>query len=70
MSVNLYVYDNTHTVIVNTSTNQGGITMYDKTIKLYQGIDNNVKFELKDSDRNAINLTNFTRQCSCNLFGI
>ena len=60
MSVNLYVYDNTHTVIVNTSTNQGGITMYDKTIKLYQGIDNNVKFELKDSDRNAINLTDFT----------
>jgi len=60
MSVNLYVYDNTHTVIVNTSTNQGGRTMYDKTIKLYQGIDNNVKFELKDSDRNAINLTDFT----------
>jgi hypothetical protein len=47
-------------VIVNTSANQGSVTMYDKTIKLYQGIDNTVKFELKDSDRNPVNLTNMT----------
>tara|TARA_Y100001937_G_C7065590_1_gene305884 strand:+ start:24 stop:815 length:792 start_codon:yes stop_codon:yes gene_type:complete len=60
MSVTVYVYNNTHTVIVNTSANQGSVTMYDKTIKLYQGIDNTVKFELKDSDRNAVNLTNMT----------
>ena len=34
--------------------------MYDKTIKLYQGIDNTVKFALKDNDRNAVDLTNLT----------
>ena len=73
MSVNLYVYDNTHTVIVNTSTNQGSVTMYDKTIKLYQGIDNTVKFELKDNDRNSISgLTGYISGCclliSGNLF--
>ena len=46
MTVTVYVYDDTHTVIVNTSANQGSTTMYDKTIKLYQGIDNTVKFAL------------------------
>ena len=60
MSISVYVYNNTHTVIVNTSANQGNVTMYDKTIKLYQGIDNTVKFELKDSDRAPVNLTNMT----------
>ena len=60
MSINVYVYNNTHTVIVNTSTNQGSVTMYDKTIKLYQGIDNTVKFELKDNDRAPVNLTSMT----------
>ena len=60
MSINVYVYNSTHTVIVNTSTNQGSVTMYDKTIKLYQGIDNTEKFELKDNDRNPVNLTNLT----------
>ena len=34
--------------------------MYDKTIKLYQGIDNTVKFALKDNDRNAVDLTSLT----------
>lgn len=60
MTVTVYVYDDTHTVIVNTSANQGSTTMYDKTIKLYQGIDNTVKFALKDNDRNAVDLTNLT----------
>ena len=60
MSVNVYAYNNTHTVIVNTSANQGSVTMYDKTIKLYQGIDNTVKFELKDNDRSPVNLTSLT----------
>ena len=60
MTVTVYVYDDTHTVIVNTSANQGSTTMYDKTIKLYQGIDNTVKFALKDNDRNAVNLTSLT----------
>lgn len=60
MSISVYVYNNTHTVIVNTSANQGNVTMYDKTIKLYQGIDNTVKFELKDSDRAPVDLTNMT----------
>ena len=60
MSISVYVYNNTHTVIVNTSANQGSTTMYDKTIKLYQGIDNTVKFALKDNDRNAVDLTNLT----------
>ena len=54
MSVNVYVYNNTHTVIVNTSTNQGNVTMYDKTIKLYQGIDNTAKFELKTAENAQI----------------
>lgn len=60
MTVTVYVYDDTHTVIVNTSASQGSTTMYDKTIKLYQGIDNTVKFALKDNDRNAVDLTNLT----------
>ena len=60
MTVTVYVYDDTHTVIVNTSANQGSTTMYDKTIKLYQGIDNTVKFALKDNDRKAVNLTSLT----------
>ena len=60
MTVTVYVYDDTHTVIVNTSASQGSTTMYDKTIKLYQGIDNTVKFALKDNDRKAVNLTNLT----------
>ena len=60
MSISVYVYNNTHTVIVNTSANQGSVTMYDKTIKLYQGIDNTVEFELKDSDRAPVDLTNMT----------
>jgi len=60
MTVTVYVYDDTHTVIVNTSANQGSTTMYDKTIKLYQGIDNTVKFALKDNDRNAVDLTSLT----------
>ena len=60
MTVTLYVYDDTHTVIVNTSASQGSTTMYDKTIKLYQGIDNTVKFALKDNDRKAVDLTNLT----------
>ena len=60
MTVTVYVYDDTHTVIVNTSANQGSTTMYDKTIKLYQGIDNTVKFALKDNDRKAVDLTNLT----------
>ena len=60
MSISVYVYNNTHTVIVNTSTNQGNVTMYDKTIKLYQGIDNTAKFELKDKDRAPVDLTNLT----------
>lgn len=60
MTVTVYVYDDTHTVIVNTSANQGSTTMYDKTIKLYQGIDNTVKFALKDNDRNAVNLASLT----------
>ena len=60
MTVTVYVYDDTHTVIVNTSANQGSITMYDKTIKLYQGIDNTVKFALKDNDRKPVNLTSLT----------
>ena len=60
MSISVYVYNNAHTVIVNTSANQGNVTMYDKTIKLYQGIDNTVKFELKNSDRAPVDLTNMT----------
>ena len=60
MTVTVYVYDDTHTVIVNTSASQGSTTMYDKTIKLYQGIDNTVKFALKDNDRNPVDLTNLT----------
>ena len=60
MTVTVYVYDDTHTVIVNTSASQGSTTMYDKTIKLYQGIDNTVKFALKDNDRKAVDLTNLT----------
>ena len=60
MTVTVYVYDDTHTVIVNTSANQGSTTMYDKTIKLYQGIDNTVKFALKHNDRRAVDLTNLT----------
>ena len=60
MTVTVYVYDDTHTVIVNTSANQGSTTMYDKSIKLYQGIDNTVKFALKDNDRNAVDLTSLT----------
>ena len=60
MTVTVYVYDDTHTVIVNTSANQGSTTMYDKTIKLYQGIDNTVKFALKDNDRKSVNLTSLT----------
>ena len=59
MSISVYVYNNTHTVIVNTSANQGNVTMYDKTIKLYQGIDNTVKFELKDSDRAPVDFKIF-----------
>ena len=60
MTVTVYVYDDTHTVIVNTSASQGSTTMYDKTIKLYQGIDNTVKFALKDNDRKSVNLTSLT----------
>jgi len=45
MSISVYVYNNTHTVIVNTSANQGNVTMYDKTIKSYQCIDNTEKFK-------------------------
>ena len=60
MTVTVYVYDDTHTVIVNTSANQGSTTMYDKTIKLYQGIDNTVKFALKDNDRKAVDLSDMS----------
>ena len=34
MTVTVYVYDDTHTVIVNTSASQGSTTMYDKNYKI------------------------------------
>ena len=48
--------DNTATM----TTYLGNMPMYDATHKLHKGIDNTLRFKIKDTDRKPIDLTNKT----------
>lgn len=44
----------------NASTYLGNMPMYDGHHKLHKGIDNTLRFKIRDTDRKAVNLTNKT----------
>lgn len=60
-TLNSYVYYNTVVVqlTIDPATPHRNRNMYARTVKIYNGIDNLIRFEVKNSDQKSLNLTGF-----------